>query len=75
MPYDSIQELPEKVRSVLPEHAQNIYKEVYNSAHAQYTYPEDHAADASREETAARVAWSTDKEKYEKNDDGTWHEK
>lgn len=70
MLYGSIQELPENMRNVLPEHAQDIYKEAYNSALAQYKDSEDRDADASRKETAARVAWSAFKQQYEKGDDG-----
>lgn len=74
MPYESINELPENVRSVLPGHAQGIYKEAYNSAHKQYDTPEERQGDASREETAHRVAWSAVKKGgYEKSSDDTWH--
>jgi cation transport regulator ChaB len=33
MPYRSINELSDSVRNVLPKHAQEIYKEAYNSAY------------------------------------------
>ena len=55
MPYDNLKELPDSVRDNLPEHAQEIYKEAYNSAWDQYKDPEDRRGDASREETAHRV--------------------
>jgi len=73
MPYDSVDELPENVRNVLPKHAQEIYKEAYNSAWEQYADPEDRRGDASREETAHRVAWAAVKNEYEKDgDSGKW---
>ena len=75
MPYESKSELPESVRDNLPSHAQEIYKEAYNSAWDQYEDPEDREGDASREETAHRVAWSAVKNEYEKGDDGEWHKK
>jgi cation transport regulator len=75
MPYDSIDELPESVRDNLPEHAQEIYKEAFNSAWEDYADPDERRGDASREETAHRVAWSAVKEEYEKGDDGQWHQK
>jgi len=56
MPYDTVQDLPENVRGVLPQHAQDIFKESYNNAHAQYKDPDDRQGDTSREETAQRVA-------------------
>jgi cation transport regulator len=75
MPYDSLDELPESVKDNLPKHAQEIYQEAYNSAWDQYDDAEDRRGDASREETAHKVAWSAVKEEYEKGDDGDWHRK
>lgn len=69
MPYQSIQELPDSVRDNLPKHAQDIYKEAYNSAWEQYADPDERRGDASREETAHRVAWSAVKSEYEKQND------
>lgn len=74
MPYKSINDLPESARNVLPKHAQEIYKEAYNSAHQQYDRPEERQGDASREETAHRVAWAAVKKAgYEKGADDNWH--
>ncbi len=75
MPYKSTSELPESVQNVLPAHAQDIYKEAFNSAYDQYDTPEERRGDADREETAHKVAWSAVKQKYEKGDDDKWHEK
>lgn len=69
MPYRNNSELPDSVREHLPSHAQDIYREAYNSAWDQYASPADRRGDASREETAHRVAWSAVKEKYEKKGD------
>lgn len=69
MPYNSISNLPEKVRDNLPKHAQEIYKSAYNSAWDQYDDPSERQGDESREEAAHRVAWSAVKNKYEKKDD------
>jgi cation transport regulator len=46
----------------LPKHAQEIYKEAFNSAEEQY----------SEEDRAHRVAWSAVENKYEKNQNGDW---
>jgi len=75
MPYSSIEDLPENVTHVLPGHAQEIFKEAFNSAFEQYKDPEDRRDGESRENTARKVAWAAVKEKYQKGDDGTWHEK
>jgi len=75
MPYERIDDLPDPVRNNVPKHAQEIYKEAFNGAWDQYSDPDDRRGDASREETAHRVAWAAVKEKYDKGDDGKWHPK
>jgi cation transport regulator len=75
MPYNNRSDLPDAVQDNLPAHAQDIYKEAYNSAWDEYKDPEDRRGDASREETAHRVAWNAVKGCYEKNDDGKWVKK
>jgi cation transport regulator len=65
MPYDKITELPKGVKNNLPKHAQEIYKEAFNSAEEQY----------GEESRAHRVAWSAVEQKYEKNDKGNWVKK
>lgn len=73
MPYKSNQDLPDGVQNVLPGHAQDIYREAYNSAWEQYDTPQERRGDSSREETAHRVAWAAVKKKYEKNEaTGKW---
>lgn len=64
MPYRNTRELPDSVKDNLPEHAQDIYKEAFNSAWDQYGHDE---------ERAHKVAWSAVKKGgYEKGEDGTW---
>ena len=65
MPYEKLTDLPERVRNNLPKHAQEIYKEAFNSAEEQY----------GEESRAHRVAWSAVENKYEKNDKGNWVQK
>lgn len=71
MPYTRNNNLPDKVRSTLPQHAQTIYREAFNSAWDHYTDPNARRGDASREEVAHKVAWSAVKQRYE-NRDGGW---
>lgn len=76
MPYNNIRELPDSVRDNLPEHAQEIYQEAFNSAWDQYDQPEERRGDASREETAHKVAWAAVKKVYEKDEkSGKWTRK
>ena len=62
VPYGKISELPGSVKNNLPKHAQEIYKEAFNSAEEQY----------GEESRAHRVAWSAVENKYEKNENGRW---
>ena len=75
MPYKNTSELPDSVKNVLPPHAQDIYKEAFNSAYEQYKDPEERRDGADREEVSHRVAWSAVKKVYEKGDDDKWHRK
>ncbi len=76
MPYRSISDLPANVRERLPEHAQEIYLKAFNNAWDEYANPKNRKEDASREETAHRVAWSAVKKVYEKDErNGRWQRK
>ncbi|MGB4768759.1 MAG: putative cation transport regulator ChaB [Candidatus Saccharimonas sp.] len=73
MPYSTNNDLPENVTNVLPKHAQDIFRETFNSAYDEYKDPEDRRGDTSRDETARRVAWAAVKKKYKKGEDERWH--
>lgn len=75
MPYERITKLPDSVRDHVPKHAQEIYKEAFNSAWDEYKDPDERRGDASREENAHKVAWAAVKDQYEKGNDGDWHRK
>jgi cation transport regulator len=76
MPYQKKSELPDSVLDNLPEKAQEIYMEAFNSAWEQYKEPEDRRGDASREETAHKVAWAAVKKSYQKDEKtGKWKKK
>ncbi len=76
MPYKTKSELPDSVRENLPAHAQEIYREAFNSAWRQYDQPQERRGDDTREETAHKVAWAAVKKKYEKNEKtGKWQAK
>jgi cation transport regulator len=62
MPYDSLSDLPDDVRDALPKHAQEIFKEAFNSASQQY----------DEESRAYATAWAAVKNDYHKNEDGEW---
>ena len=73
--YKRNSDLPESVRSSLPKHGQEIYREAFNSAWEQYDEPEERRGDRSREETAHAVAWAAVKKQYERVEEGKWVEK
>ena len=62
MPYSNRDELPDQVKDNLPAHAQDIYKEAFNSALDQY----------KDESQAHATAWSAVKKKYSKDNNGDW---
>lgn len=62
MPYPSNRELPSSVRDNLPEHAQSIYREAFNSAYEEYGH---------NDTRAARVAWAAVSHQYKKRN-GEW---
>ncbi len=63
MPSDSRSDLPKGVSDNLPVHAQDIYKEAYNSAWDEYGHDEPRAH---------RVAWGAVERSYHEGDDGKW---
>jgi cation transport regulator len=60
MPYAINDDLPASVRSHLPEHAQDIYREAFNHAFAA------HEGDPRQEDAAHRIAWAAVKRSYVK---------
>lgn len=76
MPYRLLRELPYSVRGHLPEHAQEIYRQAFNNAWREYADDNDRRDEASREETAHKVAWSAVKRRYRKDSySGRWKPK
>ena len=73
MPYTTPEELPERVKSHLPLHAQEIYLAAFNNAWEEYADPRKRRGDESQEETAHRIAWAAVKRSYRKNpQSGMW---
>ena len=66
MPYPTNADLPPTVRSHLPEHAQDIYREAFDHAWQEYQDPAKRRGNESLEEVAHKVAWAAVKQKYEK---------
>ncbi len=69
MPYKTNKDLPKSVIHVLPEHAQDIYREAFNHAYTEYKDPDSRKSGVSLEETAHKVAWAAVKKKYQKTND------
>lgn len=70
MPYSTRNDLPETVKSHLPAHAQDIFKDAFNSAFQEYKDPTKRRnPNDDSEEIAFKVAWAAVKEKYKKRGD------
>lgn len=63
MPYPSNAELPDSVKSSLPDGAQDIYRSAFNRAWQSYDAPDEHSL--RRNETARRIAWAAVRRCYE----------
>lgn len=63
MPYASVADLPESIRSALPAHGQSIFMAAFNAAF------KEHDGD---EQIVNAIAWSAVKRMYHKNDKGEW---
>jgi cation transport regulator len=66
--YNSLKDLPERVRNNLPEHAQYIFMDAFNNAWEQYKEPEKRRGGQkqSHEEVAFKVAWSAVEKEYKR---------
>jgi cation transport regulator len=63
MPYSRNVDLPPAVRNHLPQHAQDIFREVFNRAYA------EHEGDPRQEEAAFRIAWAGVERRFVKDGD------
>ncbi|WP_370389410.1 ChaB family protein [Snodgrassella alvi] len=75
MPYQHRSDLPASVRHALPEHAQEIFKEAFNHAIAEYQDPKKRRDNSDAETIAFRVAWAAVEKVYHKDNDGKWQPK
>lgn len=75
MPYKSNDDLPEQVKNNLPDHAQDIYREAFNSASEEYRDPDKRRGDDDAETVSHKVAWAAVKNEYEKGEDGKWRKR
>ena len=74
MRYESKRDLPETLRDVLPEEAQDIYLEAYKKAWEDYR--EEQAGDLSRGSVAHQQGWAAVKREFVQSEKtGEWHRK
>jgi cation transport regulator len=70
--YESIQDLPDIVRDVLPERAQELYLEAFNEAWEEYD--EEKTSEMSQESVANREGWAAVRKEYTHDDKtGKWY--
>ncbi|MBK1988627.1 ChaB family protein [Sphaerospermopsis aphanizomenoides BCCUSP55] len=60
-----INELPQDIKAILPEHAQQIFVAAFNAAQS----------NGMNEEDTLEVAWSSVNNEYEPDREGNWHRK
>lgn len=65
MAYDTIEALPEDIKSALPQPAQQVYMTAYNSA----------SSDGMNAANAKDVAWNSVKNIFEQGEGGEWQYK
>lgn len=74
MPYKSTSDLPDPVRNALPPEAEEMFREVYNSAYKFYKDPKKRKRGGTLEEVANAVAWREVNDHFEKDEKtGKWH--
>ncbi len=70
--YESIDELPDTIRDLLPREAQKLYLEAYNRSWE--AYEKDRESAMSREAVANRDGWTAVQREFTKDDKtGTWY--
>lgn len=74
MRYETIEDLPESLTSILPVEAQKVYLEAYERSWE--TYKEEQSGELNRESVAHRDGWSAVRREFEKDDaSGRWYPK
>jgi len=74
MKYENKSDLPETLRDILPEEAQDIYLEAYKDAWEDHQ--EEQAGDLSRASVAHQQGWAAVKREFVQNEEtGEWHRK
>jgi len=72
MRYEKTEDLPDTIRDVLPEEAQDIYLEAYQRSYD--NYQEGEGGELSRESVAHRDGWTAVQQEYEQDKEtGEWH--
>lgn len=66
MPYNEIDDLPDRVKNNLPPQAQEIFLAAFNNAWKKYDQDEV---------ICNKIAWFAVKREFEKNDQGKWVKK
>lgn len=62
MAYETLEQLPEGIKSQLPRGAQQIFLAAFNSA----------TSDGLSEDGAAKIAWNSVKNQYQQSSNGEW---
>ncbi len=66
MPYQTNADLPDSIKNLLPQHAQDIYRAAFNHAWDEYKNPKKRKTPESQQQVSHKVAWAAVKKKYHK---------
>lgn len=66
MPYKTNVDLPPKIKNVLPEHAQDIYRAAFNYVWDEYPTPSKRKTIETQEQVTHKIAWAAVKNKFVK---------
>jgi cation transport regulator len=73
MIYDRTDQLPEHIRTQLPEPAQELYLAAYNRSLEKARVTHAGASDAELANIADQAAWLKVQEEYQQDEQGRWH--
>jgi cation transport regulator len=72
LPYYKNSDLPDHVKSGLPDHGQDLYREAYNDAWDIFRDPARRDEGRDHEACSHDHAWAAIEAKYEQNSRGSW---
>lgn len=67
MLYETVEDLPQNIKNILPLYAQEVYRQVFNKTWEEYGDPHINMSDVPREGIAHKLALEAAKQAYNEN--------